>query len=233
MRCHSTSFGRGIKKRVLMIRDNTENKNLPYDQTLGPLRQSRAIAANEINFNWWPKDFNGNTESTKIPRIILMMEGFSNFTVSTGENRILKSGDIIEHLDPSIASLKMETINSEEFRAAIIYLNPSFRSSPNISDLSKSNQTLPYVRNITGGDGRSHFQDGELAYYERPDKSLVTKSISITKFQYVYAAADLHYDFHNAPQRQIVLPLTGGTQGENGDGSCRIISAGESILGKT
>ena len=134
MRCHSTSFGRGIKKRVLMIRDNTdgshifvhsviankagescfENKNLPYDQTLGPLRQSRAIAANEINFNWWPKDFNGNTESTKIPRIILMMEGFSNFTVSTG----------LEMLRVLGFNLNGETINSAHLDSnRLVYLN--------------------------------------------------------------------------------------------------------------
>ena len=55
---------------------------------------------------------------------------------------------------------------------------------------------------------------------------------SLNRFQYVYAAADLRYDFHNAPQRQIVLPLTGGTQGENGDGSRRVIPVGGVYFGE-
>ena len=53
----------------------------------------------------------------------------------------------------------------------------------------------------------------------------------------MYATVDLRYDFYNATQRQIVLPLTGGTQGENGDGSRRVITVGgvcfvEHVTGK-
>ena len=59
-----------------------------------------------------------------------------------------------------------------------------------------------------------------------------TKAISIKQFQYVYATVDLRYDFHNATQKQIVLPLTGGTQGENGDGSRRVITVGGVYFGE-
>ena len=58
------------------------------------------------------------------------------------------------------------------------------------------------------------------------------KAISIKQFQYVYATIDLSYDFHNATQRQIVLPLTGGTQGENSDGSRRVITVGGVCFGE-
>lgn len=71
-----------------------------------------------------------------------------------------------------------------------------------------------------------------LPYFVESDGSLFTRKFALTKFQYVYAAADLRYDFHNAPQRQVVIPLTGGTQGENGDGSRRIIPAGGVYFGE-
>ena len=208
------------------------DKSLPYDQTLGPLRQCSVIQASQLIFNLWPGNFNYSARDTNGPIVILMMEGSASFTVSAGEKRILKPGDVVEYLDPNSTPLDVKALNSEEFRTAVIYLDKSLQLSSNNSKQTKSNQTLPYVRNITGKDERSHFQDGELEYYERPDKSLFTRAISIKQFQYVYAAADLRYDFHNAPQRQIVLPLTGGTQGENGDGSRRIIPVGGIYFGE-
>ena len=48
----------------------------------------------------------------------------------------------------------------------------------------------------------------------------------------MYATVDLRYDFYNATQRQIVLPLTGGTQGENCDGSRRVITVGGVYFGE-
>jgi hypothetical protein len=105
-------------------------------------------------------------------------------------------------------------------------------TAPGGHGLRNADQALPFVRNVTGEDQRSHFQDGELAYFHADNGALVTDGVAITRFQYVYAASDLRYDFHNAPQRQIVLPLTGGTQGQNGDGSRRVVSQGGVYFGE-
>ena len=208
------------------------DKSLPYDQTLGPLRQSSVIPASQIVFNLWPKGFDENITECNGPMIILMLEGCANFIVSSGESRVLKPGDVLEYADPKRTKLKLRALRSQEFRTAVIYLDQSLKLLFHNIDDKKSKRSLPFVRNITGEDERSHFHDGELEYYERVNQSLFTKAISIKQFQYVYAAADLRYDFHNAPQRQIVLPLTGGTQGENGDGSRRVIPVGGVYFGE-
>ncbi|MFT5389984.1 MAG: hypothetical protein ACI8PT_000164 [Gammaproteobacteria bacterium] len=54
----------------------------------------------------------------------------------------------------------------------------------------------------------------------------MTDDIAITRFQWVYAGGDLSFAFHNAPQRQIVVPLTGGIRGENGGGTQREVPPG-------
>ena len=61
---------------------------------------------------------------------------------------------------------------------------------------------------------------------------MITGEIAVTRYQFVLALGDLSFDFHNAPQRQIVLPLTGGIQGENGDGSRRQVAPGGVYFGE-
>ncbi len=95
-----------------------------------------------------------------------------------------------------------------------------------------SKQSLPFLRNITGDGGQSHFEDGALPYIAGDDGCLFTDDIGINAFQFVLSMGDLSFDFHNAPQRQIVLPLTGGIEGENGDGNRRKVRPGEVYFGE-
>jgi hypothetical protein len=209
-----------------------EDATLPYDQTLGPLRQSTVIEASSIRFQSWAEDFNGGFDKSPAARVVLMLEGTASVTDGTGESREFKPGDVLELARVNMAGPRLTSANAKPFRAAIIDLGKASGAVTAPPDGPNADQTLPFVRNVTGEDQRSHFQDGELAYYQRDDGSLVTEDIAITRFQYVYAQSDLRYDFHNAPQRQIVLPLTGGTQGQNGDGSRRVIPAGGVYFGE-
>jgi hypothetical protein len=118
------------------------------------------------------------------------------------------------------------------FRAAILDLGDADRKTANAPARQPSERSLPFVRNVTGDDQRSHFQDGALAYFDQADGALMTNDIAISRFQYVYATSDLRFDFHNAPQRQIVIPLTGGIRGENGDGSTRVVPIGGVYFGE-
>jgi len=61
---------------------------------------------------------------------------------------------------------------------------------------------------------------------------LCTNDVTINVFQFVLSLGVLSFNFHNAPQRQIVLPLTGGIEGENGEGSCRKVRPGEVYFGE-
>lgn len=209
-----------------------EDMFLAYDEALGPLRQSVAIEASGIAFHWWPGDHVGLIGHAAGPRIILLMEGAAEVEADDGERRIFHPGGVLEHQPSGPADHVVRSSDGKPFRAAIIALGPQSlaRAAPMVRE--STDHALPYVRNVTGEDNRSHFQDGTLPYYTDADGGLVTESVSITRFQYVYAASDLRYDFHNAPQRQIVLPLTGGTQGENGDGSRRVIPAGGVYFGE-
>jgi hypothetical protein len=209
-----------------------EDATLPYDQALGPLRQSTVIDASTIGFWLWPGDFTGGFPQSPATRIVLILEGKATVESGTGESRDFKPGDVLELAQRNAPGPRIHAADGKPFRAAIMDLGTGADRAAGRRDIRKADQSLPFVRNVTGEDQRSHFQDLELAYYHADDGALVTDGVAITRFQYVYAASDLRYDFHNAPQRQIVLPLTGGTQGQNGDGSRRVIPQGGVYFGE-
>ena len=213
-------------------RSRFKNAFLPYDKTLGPLRQSTTIEASSIRFRAWPGDHTGTFGSKPAPTVILVLEGVAKVESARGESRSFTQGDVLDITANDASDIGVRSADGQPFRAAEILLSTASSKTPDGAFRPKSEQTLPFVRNVTGDDNRSHFQDGTLPYFIEDDDSLVTEYIAISRFQYVYAASDLRYGFHNAPQRQIVLPLTGGTQGENSDGSRRIILAGGVYFGE-
>ncbi|MDG2286665.1 MAG: hypothetical protein P8N43_14245 [Alphaproteobacteria bacterium] len=209
-----------------------EDATVPYDQALGPLRQSTVIDASSIAFWLWSGDFVGDFSHSPAARIVLILEGVATVYSGAGESRDFKPGDVLELAQRNAPGPRIQAADAKPFRAAIMDLGKGPNTAPLGHGLRKADQTLPFVRNVTGEDQRSHFLDLELAYYHADNGALVTDGVAITRFQYVYAASDLRYDFHNAPQRQIVLPLTGGTQGQNGDGSRRVIPQGGVYFGE-
>lgn len=210
-----------------------QDRTLAYDQVLGPLRQSQVIEASRIGFHYWPGDFSGSLARSSIGNVVLVLEGLAKVALGDGESRVFRPGDVLETEAGGFTGHVLSSGNGQPFRAAIISLGPAPDVGANpVAGGKETGQTLPFVRNVTGDDMQSHFQDGVLAYYDDQAGGEVTELVAITKFQYVYAASDLRYDWHNAPQRQIVLPLTGGTQGENGDGSRRVIPQGGVYFGE-
>jgi hypothetical protein len=209
-----------------------EDITLPYDNALGPLRQSSNIEAWAISFHWWPAGFSGELAASAGGKVVLMLEGAATVDAGDGESRAFQPGDVLE-LAPGVGhDHRAVSGDGEPFRAAVIALGaaPGAGSHPLLGP--ETGQSLPFVRNITGADGRSYFQDGTMPYRDASNGGQVTMPVAISRFQYVYAASDLRYDFHNAPQRQIVLPLTGGTQGDNSGGGNRVIPAGGVYFGE-
>jgi hypothetical protein len=213
-------------------RSRFENAFLPYDQVLGPLRQSTTIEASSICFRAWPGDHTGTLGSKSAPSVILVLEGSAKVESGRGESRRFTQGDVLEIAANETSDIGVCSADGLPFRGAEILFSTAPSKIPDGASRPKSEQGLPFVRNVTGDDNRSHFHDGTLPYFTEGNGSLVTEYIAISRFQYVYAASDLRYDFHNAPQRQIVLPLTGGTQGENSDGSRRVIPPGGVYFGE-
>ena len=86
------------------------------------------------------------------------------------------------------------------------------------------------TRVYTGDDGRSHFEDIEIAFPEsmglgRRTPHLPAESVSLRE-----ADADSEMDFHNAPRRQFVITVAGRAEMETGDGSKRQLGAGDVLF---
>lgn len=209
-----------------------EDVILAYDQALGPLRQSVTIDATWICFRAWSGNYVGSLGPKPVPSVILVLEGRVEVEIVGGESRTFRQGDVLEITSNEAIDFYARSADGTSFRAAEILLGAEPVEPPSTPSQHVFGQVLPFVRNVTGDDNRSYFCDGVLPYFTENDESLVTEHIAISRFQYVYAASDLRYDFHNAPQRQIVLPLTGGTQGENSDGSRCVIPAGGVYFGE-
>ncbi|MCZ6558952.1 MAG: hypothetical protein O7A69_14435 [SAR324 cluster bacterium] len=89
---------------------------------------------------------------------------------------------------------------------------------------------MKIVRVYTGDDGQSHFEDIETSYPivdATGKKSALEKATGIVFRQ---TGGDYNLDFHNAPRRQYVINLVGGVEIEVGDGSKRILQAGDVLL---
>ena len=208
-----------------------EDHTVPYDTALGPLRQTAAFPATAIAFHRLPADYTSDFQAMARPRLIMIIDGAATVEAGSGEARIFRPGDVLEATDCKGRGHAVRALDGQPFRAAVIDLDEG-ESQDDAPARQPSEQTLPFIRNVTGGDGRSHFEDGALPYFAGDGGNLVTGAIVITRYQYVLALGDLSYDFHNAPQRQIVLPLTGGMEGENGDGSRRKLAPGDVYFGE-
>jgi len=209
-----------------------EDHTIAYDTALGPLRQTAAVPATAICFHWLPADYATDFQAVARPRLIMVIDGAATVEAGSGEARIFCPGDLLEAIDCSGRGHSVRAMEEQPFRAAVIELETGAGGHIEAPVRPPSDQSLPFIRNVTGDDGRSHFEDGALPYYAGDGGSLDTGEIAITRFQYVLALGDLSFDFHNAPQRQIVLPLTGGMEGENGDGSRRKLAPGDVYFGE-
>ena len=77
--------------------------------------------------------------------------------------------------------------------------------------------------------GKTVIEDLEVPS-TREIRGYETPVIPITGVIFRTAQPEVSMDFHNAPRRQIVLPLQGEVEIETGDGDSRIIGAGMALL---
>jgi hypothetical protein len=209
-----------------------EDTIIPYTRTHGPLSQTAVIEAAAIRFHCWPSDFAGIFKLASERILLLAMDGAARITAGGGEVRTFRPPDVLELTGRTDTEVPMEAAQGRPFRAAVIVLGRSHNITDNTPSSPASQQSLPYLRNVTGGDGCSHFEDGAWPYHGESGNGVATEGIALSGIQYVHASGDLSYDFHNAPQRQIVLPLTGGVSVENGDGGRREVPPGGVFIGE-
>jgi hypothetical protein len=91
-------------------------------------------------------------------------------------------------------------------------------------------QTMKVVRLYTGADNKSHFEDLRIPLKDGGKVGFVSELIKATGVVFRETAGDYDYDFHTAPRRQYVVNLEGEVEIEVGDGTRRILGAGDILL---
>ena len=91
-------------------------------------------------------------------------------------------------------------------------------------------RTMRVVRLYTGPDNRSHFEDLDVPLKDAGKVGFLSERVKATGLVFRETAGDYDYDFHTAPRRQYVVNLEGAVEIEVGDGTRRILRAGDILL---
>ena len=91
-------------------------------------------------------------------------------------------------------------------------------------------QTMKVVRLYTGADNKSHFEDLQIPLKDGGKVGFVSELTKATGVVFRETTGDYDYDFHTAPRRQYVVNLEGEVEIEVGDGTRRILRAGDILL---
>ena len=89
---------------------------------------------------------------------------------------------------------------------------------------------MDIVRIFTGDDGRSHFEDLDVALEDFGMRGQISERWPARGVQFRTVSGEYELDFHNAPRRQLVVNLTGSVEIELGDGTKRVFGPGTIFL---
>jgi hypothetical protein len=94
----------------------------------------------------------------------------------------------------------------------------------------EATKTMKVVRIYTGADNQSHFEDLQIPLKDSGKAGFLSELTKATGVLFRETGGDYNYDFHTAPRRQYVVNLEGEVEIEVGDGSKRILRAGDVLL---
>jgi hypothetical protein len=86
------------------------------------------------------------------------------------------------------------------------------------------------TRVYSGPDGESHFEDVEIDLTDRGQIGRLSVLMDATGVLFRETDGDYLLDFHCAPRRQFVINLDASVELEVGDGSKRVLGAGDILL---
>ena len=89
---------------------------------------------------------------------------------------------------------------------------------------------MQVLRIYTGDDGRSHFEDVELALAASGAMGRISELVRGSGVLFREVDGDYSLGFHNAPRRQFVVNLTGSVDIGIGDGTVRRVGPGSILL---
>ena len=91
-------------------------------------------------------------------------------------------------------------------------------------------KTMMVVRIYTGPDNKSHCEELQIPLKDAGKTGFLSELMKAKGVVFRETAGDYNYDFHTAPRRQLVVNLEGEVEIEIGDGTRRILHAGEILL---
>jgi uncharacterized cupin superfamily protein len=94
----------------------------------------------------------------------------------------------------------------------------------------EATKTMKIVRIYTGADNQSHFEDLQIPLKDSGKIGFMSELTKATSVVFRETAGDYNFDFHTAPRRQYVVNLEGEVEIEVGDGTKRILRAGDVLL---
>ena len=198
-----------------------------------PLSKSQVLEATAIRYCWAAADMALDFCPVSSARVVMPLEGTIEIAVADGQCRRLGLGDMVEYHHATKGDVTTSVIGSQPFRAAVIDLGvDAFAAELSQSDSGAVPDGVTYVRTIDGPDGKSRTLPGQLPYRHHGSWGWSTEPVSISAFQFVLAPSNLDYSWHRAPQRQFVIPMTGGMEVENGLGERHKILPGEIYIGE-
>ncbi|MCS5638137.1 MAG: hypothetical protein NZ990_16575 [Myxococcota bacterium] len=89
---------------------------------------------------------------------------------------------------------------------------------------------MKVVRIYTGEDGESHFDDVEVPLRDLGAIGSISELEEATGIVFRETDGDYELGFHNAPRRQYVINLDAAIELETGDGTKRVLEAGDVLL---
>ena len=96
--------------------------------------------------------------------------------------------------------------------------------------LQQGEHRMKVTRVYTGADGKSHFEDVEIALKDGGKAGFMSELMKATGVVFRETDGSYNFDFHNAPRRQYVVNLEGEVEIEVGDGTKRILRSGDILL---
>lgn len=198
----------------------------------GPLKVTSPLPATSISFRSTPGDFHFDFHQASRRQLMLVTSGGLEVTVGSGEMRVFRPGDILSLRDTWGQGHVSRALDAEPFTAASVNLDDEVLIDRNEAMQQPDGSGVDYLHNQETDEGASFFQRKRLPFVVRRPEGRATDDIPIKAVQFAWAAGDLAYDWHPAPQRQIVLVLTGGLAMDYGDGSSAVVPPGGFLVGE-
>ncbi len=205
---------------------------VPYVSSEGPLRVTAPVSAVSLSFRWTSGRFDMPPHPALRRRLVLVTEGAVEITVSTGESRVFRPGDVLSIGDTWGKGHASRAVGGKPFRSAFITLDSDLVPDRRVALSQPDRNGAEYLHNQETSAGVSFFERKQMPYTYGGSEGRETDEIPLKACQFVFASGELDYDWHPAPQRQAVLVLTGGLAMEYGDGSFAEVPAGGFLLGE-